>query len=159
LAKSTTAQDGRAGPEYRARPPPGGRGWSRWTAIGSPWPSGSPGPPWSTWLLAGREHLLDVGRIHAAFVTDALARARGEAGGPLDLVGDGAAEAHGQVGGEDQVPAEERRALARPRGLLVLDKAGLWGCGQRGQVEVEFLEQFPAQRAGRVLAVLDQAAG
>ncbi|MDH6129071.1 replication-relaxation family protein [Kitasatospora sp. GP82] len=32
----------------------------------------------------GREHLLDVGRIHAAFVTDA--RTRGEACGPLDLV-------------------------------------------------------------------------
>ncbi|MGW7448162.1 replication-relaxation family protein [Kitasatospora sp. NPDC054795] len=32
----------------------------------------------------GREHLLDVGRIHAAFVTDA--RARGEACGPLDLL-------------------------------------------------------------------------
>ncbi|MFI6849664.1 hypothetical protein ACIBJD_34520 [Kitasatospora sp. NPDC050467] len=31
----------------------------------------------------GREHLLDVGRIHAAFVTDA--RTRGEACGPLDL--------------------------------------------------------------------------
>ncbi|MQS17847.1 hypothetical protein F7Q99_38080 [Streptomyces kaniharaensis] len=32
----------------------------------------------------GREHLLDVGRIHAAFVTDA--RERGEACGPLDLL-------------------------------------------------------------------------
>ncbi|MFE7530753.1 hypothetical protein ACFU7Y_34320 [Kitasatospora sp. NPDC057542] len=32
----------------------------------------------------GRGHLLDVGRIHAAFVTGA--RARGEACGPLDLV-------------------------------------------------------------------------
>ncbi|MFJ2781597.1 replication-relaxation family protein [Kitasatospora sp. NPDC087315] len=32
----------------------------------------------------GREHLLDVGRIHAAFVADA--RARGEACGPLDLL-------------------------------------------------------------------------
>ncbi|WBP91931.1 replication-relaxation family protein [Kitasatospora cathayae] len=32
----------------------------------------------------GREHLLDVGRIHAAFVTDA--RTRGEACGPLDLL-------------------------------------------------------------------------
>ncbi|WP_387319896.1 hypothetical protein, partial [Neobacillus sp. NPDC058068] len=32
----------------------------------------------------GREPLLDVGRIHAAFVTDA--RARGEACGPLGLV-------------------------------------------------------------------------
>ncbi|MDH6710088.1 hypothetical protein P3T27_006837 [Kitasatospora sp. MAA19] len=32
----------------------------------------------------GREHLLDIGRIHAAFVTDA--RTRGEACGPLDLV-------------------------------------------------------------------------
>ncbi|MEU9048580.1 MULTISPECIES: hypothetical protein [unclassified Kitasatospora] len=31
-----------------------------------------------------RKHLLDVGRIHAAFVTDA--RARGEACGPLDLL-------------------------------------------------------------------------
>ncbi|OEV34774.1 hypothetical protein HS99_0009855 [Kitasatospora aureofaciens] len=32
----------------------------------------------------GREHLLDVGRFHAAFVADA--RARGEACGPLDLL-------------------------------------------------------------------------
>ncbi|MFI9366768.1 replication-relaxation family protein [Kitasatospora sp. NPDC053057] len=32
----------------------------------------------------GREHLLDVGRIHAAFVADA--RARGEDCGPLDLL-------------------------------------------------------------------------
>lgn len=32
----------------------------------------------------GREHLLDVGRIHAAFVTDAWER--GEACGPLDLL-------------------------------------------------------------------------
>ncbi|MET8630564.1 hypothetical protein ABZW30_43865 [Kitasatospora sp. NPDC004669] len=32
----------------------------------------------------GREHLLDVGRIHAAFVADA--RKRGEACGPLDLI-------------------------------------------------------------------------
>ncbi|MFJ9847325.1 hypothetical protein ACIRYZ_44260 [Kitasatospora sp. NPDC101155] len=32
----------------------------------------------------GRGHLLDVGRIHAAFVTDA--HARGEACGPLDLL-------------------------------------------------------------------------
>lgn len=32
----------------------------------------------------GREHLLDVGRIHGAFVADA--RARGEACGPLDLL-------------------------------------------------------------------------
>ncbi|MGW2378032.1 hypothetical protein [Kitasatospora sp. NPDC001683] len=32
----------------------------------------------------GREHLLDVGRIHSAFVADA--RERGEACGPLDLL-------------------------------------------------------------------------
>ncbi|MFJ8473566.1 hypothetical protein [Kitasatospora sp. NPDC094011] len=32
----------------------------------------------------GRGHLLDVGRIHAAFVVDA--RTRGEACGPLDLL-------------------------------------------------------------------------
>ncbi|WP_327063441.1 hypothetical protein OG715_42335 [Kitasatospora purpeofusca] len=32
----------------------------------------------------GREHLLDVGRIHTAFATDA--RTRGEACGPLDLL-------------------------------------------------------------------------
>lgn len=61
------------------------------------------------------------------------------------------------MGGEDQAPAPERRGLARPLGLLV--EAQHRRRGQHRQVEAELLAQFPAQRANRVFAVLDQTAG
>ncbi|MFF2751327.1 hypothetical protein ACFVVA_38040 [Kitasatospora sp. NPDC058048] len=55
--------------------------------------------------------------------------------------------------------APKRRGLARPLGLLVLGEAQHRRRGQHRQVEAEPLEQLPAQRLRRVLAVLGHAAG
>ncbi|MFF3116184.1 hypothetical protein ACFVSN_44230 [Kitasatospora sp. NPDC057904] len=56
-------------------------------------------------------------------------------------------DGHRQVGDEDQVPAPERHALARPLGLLVLDQAEHQRVGQHRQVEAELPQQLPGRRA------------
>ncbi|WP_435652361.1 hypothetical protein [Kitasatospora purpeofusca] len=101
-------------------------------------------------MRRGREHLLDVGRIHAAFVADA--RERGEACGPLDLLP--APELPAKGGGVYRPAAELAYTVGtgEERHRLRAACAALWeqaGPGGRGRSWERRWRAFP-----RLLVVL-----